>query len=204
MRRKRAWKGNEGRTTKEKQRPRCLPFIKLLLNAAFLRTHNWIGKTAKIMPRPWLYTTPYRSGLCGRLTANTSSLYSLKWTPCNPPLYTALPHWPAPPGMHIDHSRLINAASLPPSLLRDEKEKKKEEYTPPEMERFLNDRENRTNQTHPSFPTGAACRILMKIFGYFERISMPCWATFQSVPLLALPSSKETSATLSEQSSSFW
>jgi len=25
----------------------------------------------------------------GRLTANTSSLYVLKWTPCNPPLYAA-------------------------------------------------------------------------------------------------------------------
>lgn len=36
----------------ENRRPRCLPFIKLLLNAAFLRTHNWIGKTAKIMLRP--------------------------------------------------------------------------------------------------------------------------------------------------------
>jgi len=24
-----------------------------------------------------------------RLTANTNSLYILKWTPCNPPLYTA-------------------------------------------------------------------------------------------------------------------
>lgn len=31
----------ETRTTREKRTtPRCLPFIKLLLNAAFLRTHN--------------------------------------------------------------------------------------------------------------------------------------------------------------------
>lgn len=43
-------RGRHERTTDET--PRCLPFIKLLLNAAFLRTHNWIGKTAKIMPLP--------------------------------------------------------------------------------------------------------------------------------------------------------
>lgn len=56
----------ETRMARERGRPtipRCLPFIKLLLNAAFHRTHNWIGKTAKIMPLPARYT-PAGPGGC--------------------------------------------------------------------------------------------------------------------------------------------
>lgn len=55
----------ETRMARERGRPtipRCLPFIKLLLNAAFHRTHNWIGKTAKIMPLLARYTPAGRGG----------------------------------------------------------------------------------------------------------------------------------------------
>lgn len=105
---KERWSRNEDEDNRRSRR--CLPFIKLLLNAAFLRTHNWIGKTAKIMPRPYTVHGQGPGSLrTGRLTANTSFLYTLKWTPCNPSFYTAMPHWPAPPGMHIDH--YLNNAS---------------------------------------------------------------------------------------------
>lgn len=50
------------------------------------------------MPTQRLHTgseEPRRALFRPGLTANTSSFYTLKWTPCNPPLYTPVPHSPA-------------------------------------------------------------------------------------------------------------
>lgn len=165
----------------ENRRPRCLPFIKLLLNAAFLRTHNWIGKTAKIMLRP----------SCTRPRARLFYVEDLPQTPasCTP--------WNGHrvirlfirqcridrllQGMHIGYYWLINTViislslSLSPSIRFRLFVKKNPE----------NDSSTTVKIARPTLFLPASFTSNENIWIFRARLA---WPTFQSVPLYAVAS----------------